>query len=90
MRVYSPRCQGRLFQEGKLAGVSQEELRALFESAVATMAKLHDLNWKGVGLECLADSEDYLRKRVSLRMLNLAACKGVGRNWKVSEFLSHL
>ena len=55
--------------------MSEEELRALFEAAVATMAKLHDLNWKELGLECLGDSEDYLRKRVSLRMLNLVARK---------------
>ena len=64
-----------MFQGREWVGVSEEELRALFESAVATMAKLHDLNWKGLGLECLGDSEDYLRKRVSLRMLDLVVRK---------------
>ena len=44
------RVEGRVFHDNALPGVAPEERRAMYFSMAETMAKLHTVDWAGIGL----------------------------------------
>ncbi|KAF1990414.1 APH-domain-containing protein [Aulographum hederae CBS 113979] len=56
---------GRIFEEPEIPGVSAEERREMWHSAVLTLAKLHRLDPKKVGLEKFGKSSGFYDRQIA-------------------------
>jgi len=59
------RVEGRVYRNAALEGVSPKERRLMYLSAAETLAKLHCVDWKGVGLGDYGRSGDYFGRQLN-------------------------
>ena len=59
------RLEGRVFHEYATPGLTPSERRSLFEAMGETMAALHQVDWKGVGLEGYGKPGNYFARQLS-------------------------
>ena len=57
------RVAGRVFQTSDMPGAARADRRPMFLSAAATLAAMHDVDWRAVGLEGYGKPGDYFRRR---------------------------
>jgi aminoglycoside phosphotransferase (APT) family kinase protein len=66
---------GRIFGSPALRGLSDDDRRSCYQSVVETLAKLHMVDWRGVGLEEYGQCGNYYSRQVkSLQVLRLDTC----------------
>ncbi len=58
-------CDGRIFWEAALPGVSPEERRALYDETNRVLAELHDVDFDAVGLGDYGPRESYYERQYS-------------------------
>jgi aminoglycoside phosphotransferase (APT) family kinase protein len=56
--------EGRIIADPALPGVSSEERRALYDAMNQTLAALHSVDWRSVGLEGFGKTEGYVRRQI--------------------------
>ena len=62
--------QGRIFRDATLPGLTATERRAIHTAMVTTLAQLHSIDWKSVGLEGFGgktETRDYCQRQVGIR-----------------------
>ncbi len=70
------RVEGRVFGRCDLEGTAPADRRAMFMSYAETMAKLHDVDWRAVGLEDFGRPSGYFARQISRW----------GKQWKAAWF----
>ena len=56
--------EGRIIWNGRVPGVSKEERRAIYESQIDTLAELHTVDYKAVGLEDYGRPGNYFKRQL--------------------------
>ena len=56
--------QGRQFPDANLPGVPSEETKAIFESAIRTLAQLHTLDTDPLHVDDIGDKGNFIKHRV--------------------------
>ena len=56
--------EGRVYSQPLLAEVSQEERMPIYQSMIETMAKMHNADWKAIGLEGYGKPDNYIARQV--------------------------
>jgi aminoglycoside phosphotransferase (APT) family kinase protein len=59
------RIEGRVFAESMMAGANAAERGAMFRSVAETLAALHDVDWRAVGLEGFGRPGNYFQRQIS-------------------------
>ena len=57
--------EGRIFRDATLPGVSPEDRAAIYDELNATLAKLHGVDWRAVGLEGFGKAGDYFQRQIA-------------------------
>ncbi len=70
------RVEGRVFGRCDLEGAMPADRRAMYMSYAETMARLHDVDWRGVGLEDFGRPGGYFTRQISRW----------GKQWKAAAF----
>lgn len=70
------RVEGRVFGGCELEGATPGERRAMYISYAETMARLHDVDWRAVGLEDFGRPGGYFTRQISRW----------GKQWKAARF----
>jgi aminoglycoside phosphotransferase (APT) family kinase protein len=58
------RVEGRVFADCTLPGVSPDHRRAMFLAMAETLARLHRIDWQGLGLSDYGRPENYFQRQV--------------------------
>lgn len=58
------RVEGRVFADPFLPGVSPPERAAMFMSMADTLASLHGVDWKAIGLADFGNADDYFQRQI--------------------------
>ena len=67
-----PLPQGHIFRRPKLPSHSTSERRVLYNSVISTLARLHSVDWRSLGLSDFGHHTNYVRRQVRLlKMSNL-------------------
>ena len=61
-----PLRQGHIFRRPKLPSHSASERRVLYNSMISTLARLHSVDWRSLGLSDFGHQTNYLRRQVRL------------------------
>ena len=61
-----PLPQGHIFRRPKLPSLSASERRVLYNSMISTLARLHSIDWRSLGLSDFGHQTNYLRRQVRL------------------------
>jgi aminoglycoside phosphotransferase (APT) family kinase protein len=56
---------GRVYLDSLLPGLQPAERRALYDAMITTLARLHDVDWKSVGLADYGRTENYIQRQLS-------------------------
>ena len=56
--------EGRVYSQPLLAEVAQEERMPIYQSMIETMAKMHNADWKAIGLEGYGKPDNYIARQV--------------------------
>lgn len=56
--------EGRILWDATLPDSTPDERRAIFDSKVSTLARLHDVDWKKAGLEGFGKEGDYIARQI--------------------------
>lgn len=59
------KVEGRIFDDYALTGVSAEERRAIYFSMAETLAKLHLVDWRAIGLDGFGKPGNYFNRQIS-------------------------
>ena len=70
------RVEGRVFGECSLEGAASGDRRAMYMSYAETMARLHDVDWQGVGLGDFGRPGGYFTRQISRW----------GKQWQAARF----
>ena len=70
------RVAGRVFQTSDMPGAARADRRPMFLSAAATLAAMHDVDWRAVGLEGYGKPGDYFRRQITRWV----------RQWEAAKF----
>jgi len=57
--------EGRIFRDAALPGMEPDERRAIYDELNATLAKLHAVDWQGVGLGNFGKPGNYFERQVA-------------------------
>ncbi|MBZ6377864.1 phosphotransferase family protein [Pacificimonas flava] len=57
--------EGRIFRDASLPGMSPDERAAIYDELNATLAKLHVVDWRAVGLEGFGKPGNYFERQVA-------------------------
>lgn len=83
--------EGRIFRDLRLPGISVAERGALYVAAVETLARLHSLDVRTLGLQGYGKGAGYCRRQVSTwtKQYKASAHKKIPAMDKLSDWLSH-
>ena len=56
--------EGRVYSQPLLSEVAQEERMPIYQSMIETMAKMHNADWKAIGLEGYGKPDNYIARQV--------------------------
>ena len=56
--------EGRVYSQPLLAEVAQEERMPIYQSMIDTMARMHNADWKAIGLEGYGKPDNYIARQV--------------------------
>jgi acyl-CoA dehydrogenase family member 11 len=56
--------EGRIFMKSEIPNVSNKDRKEMYQSLIETLAKLHQINWKEIGLEGFGKPEKYYERQV--------------------------
>lgn len=56
--------EGRVYSQPLLSDVAQEERMPIYQSMIETMAKMHNADWKAIGLEGYGKPDNYIARQV--------------------------
>ncbi len=59
------RIEGRVFGDSAMTGAPASERGAMFRSVAETLAALHDIDWRAVGLEGFGRQGNYFQRQIS-------------------------
>ena len=57
--------EGRIFRDAALPGMAPEERRAIYDELNATLARLHQVDWRAAGLEGYGRPDGYFERQVA-------------------------
>ena len=56
--------QGKIFRTPSLPNKTSDERKAIYNAMITTMARLHNVDWRNLGLSDFGRQTDYLRRQV--------------------------
>lgn len=69
--------KGRVFRDPKLPGLVASERTAIYETLCDTLARLHQLNWRELGLGDFGKQQEYIARQISRWSVAYEATKSV-------------